>query len=70
MIEERDYDWLEEFAEAAGFIVNDDHTMDVPEDEDLDELLENFANIIAEIAVKQFVAKMTEEVRGENTTLH
>lgn len=70
MIEERDYDWLEEFAEAAGFIVNDDHTMDVPEDEDLDELLENFANIIAEIAVKQFVAKMTEKVRGENTTLH
>ena len=67
MIEERDYDWLEEFAEAAGFIVNDDHTMDVPEDEDLDELLENFANIIAEIAVKQFVAKMTEEVRDEET---
>ena len=67
MDEERDYDWLEEFAEAAGFIVNDDHTMDVPEDEDLDELLENFANIIAEIAVKQFVAKMTEEVRGEET---
>ena len=67
MDEERDYDWLEEFAEAAGFIVNDDHTMDVPEDEDLDELLENFANIIAEIAVKHFVAKMTEEVRGTET---
>ena len=67
MDEERDYDWLEEFAEAAGFIVNDDHTMDVPDDIDLDELLENFANIIAEVAVKQFVAKMTEEVRGTET---
>jgi hypothetical protein len=67
MSEEKDYDWLEEFAEASGFIVNDDHTMDVPDDEDLDELLENFANIIAEVAVKQFVAKMTEEVRGDST---
>ena len=67
MNEERDYDWLEEFAEVAGFIVNDDHTMEVPDDMDLDELLENFANIIAEVAVKQFVTKMTDNMRGEET---
>ena len=67
MSDEQDYDWLEEFAESAGFIVNPDHTMDIPDDMDLDELLENFANIIAEVAVKQFVTKMTDSVRGEET---
>ena len=66
-INENDYDWLEEFAESAGFIVNDDHTMEVPDDMDLDELLENFANIIAQVAVQQFVTKMTDNMRGEET---
>lgn len=67
MDEENYYDWLEEFAESAGFIVNEDHTMDVPDDMELDELLENFANIIAQVAVQQFVTKMTDNVRGEET---
>ena len=69
MTDDDDTDWLEEFAVFAGFIVNPDHTMEVPDDMDLDELLENFANIIAEVAVKQFVTKMTENIR-DGETLH
>lgn len=64
-----DYDWLEEFAESAGFIVNIDHTIDIPENVYLEELLETFANLIAEVAVNQFVTKMSNEVRGD-ATLH
>jgi len=33
----------------------------------IQELLENFANIIAQVAVQQFVTKMTDNVRGEET---
>jgi hypothetical protein len=69
MNDEDDNDWLGNFAEAAGFTVFEDGTMEVPDDKDLDELLENFANIIAELAVKQFVDKMCTDLRG-NETLH
>jgi len=64
-----EHEWLEEFAVAAGFTVFEDGTMEVPDECDLDELLENFANIIAEVAVKQFVDKMCTDLRA-GETLH
>ena len=66
MIED-DLDWLEEFAVAAGFDVDKNGNISIPEDEHLDELLETFANIVAEVSVKQFITRMSEEVRGEET---
>ena len=69
MNEDDEHEWLEEFAVAAGFTVFEDGTMEVPDEYMLDELLENFANIIAEVAVKQFVDKMCADLRN-GETLH
>ena len=67
MNDKDDNDWLEEFAVAAGFTVFEDGTMEVPDEYMLDELLENFANIIAEVSVKQFVDKMCSDMRDGET---
>jgi hypothetical protein len=63
------YDFLGELAVAAGFTLNEDGTMEVPDEMMLDELLEKFANIVSEISVKQFVDRMCEDMR-EGATIH
>ena len=62
-------DWLADMAEEAGFIINPDGEIMMDYDDDLEELLENFANIVANTAIHQYVIKMTEDIRG-NETLH
>jgi hypothetical protein len=67
--EEQDRDWLQDMAEESGFIISGDGEICIDYDDDLEVLLENFANIVANAAIRQYVIKMTEDIRG-NETLH
>ena len=67
--EEQEQDWMQDMASEAGFIISGDGEICIDYDDDLEELLENFANIVANAAIHQYVIKMTEDLRG-NQTLH
>jgi hypothetical protein len=70
MIEDEvEHDWLADMAEEAGFIISGDGEILVDYNDNLEELLENFANIVANTAIHQYVLKMTADIRG-NETLH
>ena len=68
MIDEDDYhsrEWIWDFAEDAGFAIDDDGEIYLPDNgEDMDEVLETFANIVAHVAINNYVAKMCEDLRG------
>lgn len=61
---DEDADWLVEFAEEAGFIFNGDD-LEFSNKDSLIDLLEHFANIVANAAISQFVTKMTADIRGD-----
>lgn len=65
--EDAEQDWLADMAEEAGFIINPDGEIMMDYDDDLEELLENFANIVANTAINQFVHKMSSDLRGDET---
>ena len=70
MIEDEvEHDWLADMAEETGFIISGDGEILVDYNDNLEELLENFANIVANTAIHQYVLKMTADIRG-NETLH
>lgn len=65
--EDAEQDWLADMAEEAGFIINPDGEIMMDYNDDLEELLENFANIVANTAIHQYVMKMTENIVGDAT---
>ena len=65
--EEQERDWLHDMAEEAGFLINGDGEIIVDYDDDLEELLEYFANIVANAAIQQYVLKMTANIVGDAT---
>ena len=65
--EEQERDWLQDMAEEAGFLISGDGEIQLDYDDELETLLENFANIVANAAIHQYVIKMTEDIRGDET---
>lgn len=66
--EEQEHDWLADMAEEAGFIISGDGEIVMDYDYDLEELLENFTNIVANSAIGAYVTKMTADLRGDAIT--
>lgn len=65
--EEQEHDWLADMAEEAGFLITGDGEIQIDYDDDLEDLLENFANIVANSAIGAYVTKMTADLRGDAT---
>jgi hypothetical protein len=65
--EEQERDWLADMAEEAGFLISGDGEILMDYDHELETLLENFANIVANTAISSYVAKMTADLRGDAT---
>lgn len=65
--EEQEHDWLADMAEEAGFTLSGDGEIVMDHDDELEILLENFANIVANTAINQYVLKMTENIVGDAT---
>jgi hypothetical protein len=65
--EEYNNDWVWDIAEATGFDVSDTGEITVPYGSNLSEMLESYATIIAELAVRNYVTLMTKDLIGNNT---
>lgn len=62
-------DWVFDIADEAGFGISKEGEIFIPDGAEIDDLLEEYAHIVANIAIRNYVNKMCQDMRG-GETLH
>ena len=59
-------EWIWDLAVDSGFEVNKEGEIFLPDGVEMDDALEDFGNIVANIAIKNYVDMMCKNLRGNN----